>query len=118
MVVNSVGDVSSEHVPHANGQSPFMYKGLFSHSPNLAHTGHSGSLSAHVVVDCVVVVVVVGLEVVVLVAIVDEEEVELVCGNCVVLIAIEHQPHESRQLISIYGLYLTHSLNLAHTGHS
>ena len=43
-----------------------MYEGLFSHSPNLAHTGHKRSSSAHtVVVGCVVVVVVVGVVVVV-----------------------------------------------------
>ena len=42
-----------------------MYEGLFSHSPNLAHTGHKRSWSVHtVVVGCVVVVVVVALVVV------------------------------------------------------
>ena len=59
-----------------------MYEGLFSHSPNLAHTGHKRSSSAHtVVVGCVVVVVVVAVVVVVGVVVV-------VVGGWVVLLVV------------------------------
>ena len=59
-----------------------MYEGLFSHSPNLAHTGHKRSSSAHtVVVGCVVEVVVVAVAVVVGVVVV-------VVGGWVVLVVV------------------------------
>ena len=77
---NWVGVVGSEHTPHAKGQLPFMYEGLFSHSPNLAHTGHRSSWSAHnVVVGCVVAGVVVAVVVVVMGCVV------VVVGGSVVL---------------------------------
>ena len=59
-----VGEVGGVQIPQDIRQLPAMNEGLFSHSPNLAHTGHKISLSIHSTVVVEAVVVVLGLVVV------------------------------------------------------